>query len=402
MNDRTLQFVRVWEWRAWILLLYAIPLHEAAKNALWAIGIALAATRFLLEPRKPRPGLAGWGVLVWLVAGLWTTVFAIEPAASLKGLWDMARGAGMFGLAISVGDTSDRRAASVRHMIFAAALAGSIGLVDYAWSLCVTKAYAPKLAVQLRSVGHYNQSGAWLAMAWAFALASALHGSLIRRKWIASATCVVIGLALAGSTSRTAIGGALVTTVALFWIARPRRWLRVALLSLIPAILLAMAMSPPLRGRLLSRGSFHNRTAIWQSTETAIRSRPWTGVGLNNFKNIMLTSDETTHFATVDHAHNLYVSSLAQGGWPGLAALMAMLGTTAAAIARLRGSVSPETRLIFRAALGVWLTLALIGLSNTSLHHELAMMFFAAMGLAVAEDLKNSTRDETPFTRCSS
>ena len=239
--------LRVWEWRVWILLLYAVPLHEAAKNALWAVGIVLMAARFVVERRKPMLDFPGWAVLAWIAAGLWATVFAIEPAASFKGLWDMVRGAGMFGLAISVCDSSERRVASVRHMIFSAMLAASIGLLDYAWSLWILKAYAQKLAVQLRSVGHYNQSGAWLAMAWAFALAGALHGRVIRRKWVAVAACVVIGLALAGSTSRTAIGSALVATAVVLSVARPERRLRAALLALIPCILLVMAMSPPLR-----------------------------------------------------------------------------------------------------------------------------------------------------------
>lgn len=376
--------LRVWEWRVWILLLYAIPLHEAAKNALWAAGIVLMAVRFVAERRKPILDFPVWAVLAWIAAGLWATVFAIEPAASFKGLWDMVRGAGMFALAMSACDSSERRVASVRHMIFSAMLAASIGLLDYAWSLWILKAYAQKLAVQLRSVGHYNQSGAWLAMAWAFALAGALHGRVIRRKWVAVAACVVIGLALAGSTSRTAIGSALVATAVVISVARPERRLRAALVALIPCILLVMAMSPPLRERLLSRGSFHNRAAIWHAAEETIRSRPWTGVGLNNFRNIMLTSDEPTQFITVDHAHNLYVNHLAQEGWPGMAALLVMLGSTAYAVVRLRGSASSDTQLIFRATLGVGLIVMLTGFSNTSLHHELSMMFFAAMGLAAS------------------
>lgn len=384
MKPEILHALRVWEWRIWVLLLYALPLHEATKNAFWMIATVLMIGRMTFERKGPPIGIAGLGVLAWIVAGLWATGFAIEPASSWKGLWDMTRAAGMFFLAAYHGDSPFRRERIVRHIILAAALGSAIGLFHTAQALGRHEWRIERLALQIPSVGHHNQSGAWLAMAWMFALAGALHGRLVKPPAILAVSCLLVGLGLVATTSRTAIAIALMITLGTLWFARPKFWLRAGLLALIPCVLLGMMASRPLRERLLFRGSFHNRTAIWGAAEEAFRKRPWTGVGLNNFKNVVLDVDEPTRFSTVDHAHNLYVNSLVQGGWPGLVALVVMLGSGLGTIVRLRKNGEPSVRLVVRAALGVWLVVVLNGCSNTSLHHELSMLFFVAIGLAAS------------------
>ncbi|MCC7518459.1 MAG: O-antigen ligase family protein [Verrucomicrobiae bacterium] len=388
MNPSGTHALRVWEWRVWVLLLYAIPLHEGAKNSLWFLMLLLTVARGIAERRGPSLDVGGWGILAWLGAGLWSTAFAIEPDASGKGLWDLARGAGMFIFAAGACDTPSRREATVRHVLLAAAFASALGashtlraLIHHEWKI-------ERLALQIASVGQYNQSGAWLAMAWAFALAVEFQPRLIHGKALRIAAVSLVGGALVSTTSRSAIAVAFAVTLGMFGIARPRRRFRAALLLLIPCVLSLLTMYKPFRERLTFRGSFHNRVAIWHSAWSAVQERPWTGVGLNNFKNILLATDDSIRFATVDHAHNLYVNSLAQGGWPGLATLLAMLGATGIVAARLRRAPAADARLVFPAALGVWGVVVLNGFSNTSLHHELSMIFFTAMGLASAAAAK--------------
>ncbi len=384
MKPEILHALRIWEWRIWVLLLYALPLHEATKNTLWALALVLTSFRAACEKSRGRMDAAGFGVVVWVAAGLWATGFAIEPASSWKGLWDMTRAAGMFFLAARHGRSPSRREATVRHVLLAAAAGSAIGLFHATHALGGHEGRIERLALQIPSVGHYNQSGTWLAMAWMFALAGALHGRLVKPPALLAVSCLLVGLGLVATTSRTAIAVALIITLGTLWFARPRFWLRAGLLTLIPCVLLVMMASRPLRERFLFRGSFHNRTAIWSASIEAFRERPWTGVGLNNFKNVMLETDDPMRFATVDHAHNLYVNSLVQGGWPGLAALVVMLGSGLGTIVRLRKNREPSVRLVVRAALGVWLVAVLNGCSNTSLHHELSMLFFVAIGLAAS------------------
>ncbi len=382
----TSRCLRTWEWRVWILLIYTIPIQEASKNVLWALAVALSLLRVSLEKTSlPAFGRVGWCILAWLATGIWASFFAIEPAASWKGVWDMFRGSAMFGLAILIADTPERRASMIRHMICSSAFAAAVGLWDYLWALWVLKAYIPRLAVQLRSVGHFNQSGAYLAMSWMVALAGALNGQVFAQWFSAALASSLIGLGLLGTTSRTAAVVTTVGTLLMLWRTRSPSWLRALFAGVVLFTAITLVGSSSLRARVFYRGSFHNRVEIWRSAVETGRSRPWTGVGLNNFKNIPLTPIDDLQGATVDHAHNLYFNALAQTGMPGFAALLAMLATMGGAIWRQRTHANAESLLIFRAAGGVWLVIILTGLSNTPLHHELAMFFFATMGLMTAE-----------------
>jgi O-antigen ligase len=378
--------LRVWEWRVWVLLLYALPLHEATKNVLWALAVALALARVAGGGPARGGGLVGLALALWLACGAWSSLFAIEPAASWKGLWDMARAAGMFWLALGIADTPERRLSAIRHLALSTALAALFGIGGYFSAIFVHKAYVGRLGVQLPSVGHHNHSGVYLAMGWLVALAATLRGRFLGGPRAALAACMVLVVALVGSTSRSSIAVAAVATLALLKPAGAPPWLKRVLLYSIPVLVLALCATPWLNQRFYARGSFGARLNMWRSAADAVSARPWTGVGLNNFKNVMLSSGAPSQFATVDHAHNLYVNSLAQGGWPGLLALLAMLGSAALLVARLRSAACPDDRLVFHAAAGVCFVAAFSGFSNTSLHHELAMFFFLVIGLAAAAE----------------
>lgn len=392
MNPRALHILRVWETRVWILLLYAIPLHEASKNILWALACAMGAVRLVCERRGAAGGVAGAAILLWIASGIWASLFAIEPAASWKGVWDMARSGAMYWLALGIADSPARRLAVVRHVVFATFLASLAGLGGFAWSFLALKTELPRLALQLPSVGHYNQSACFLAMAWMLALAAALQGRILGPWPLALAACAVISVALAGTTSRSALVTAMACTLITLGQVRFPSWRKGLLLASIPLIVLCMAGAPGLRERLLTRGSFHSRVSIWRPAVDMALSRPWSGVGVNNFKNILLESDQPQRLTTVDHAHNLAINTLVQAGFPGLASLGFMLAAFAANIWSLRRGFDGEGRLLFRAALGVWLTIILIGSSNTPLHHEISMLFFLVMGLAAGESSTISTR----------
>ncbi len=378
--------LRVWEWRCLILLIYAIPIHEAAKNVLWALTTALVFSRIMLERRQLFIGRVEAGVLLWLAAGVLASLFAIAPDASWKGVWDMLRAAAMFWIASRAADTKESRLALIRHLVCSSALAATLGLWDCGWAALAKNAYIPKLAVQLRSVGHYNQSGAYLAMSWMLALACALGGRVFIRTSVKVLTCVLIALALLGSTSRTAMAAGLTGTILLLVQGRVPNWLRWVLLGLVLTGALALVGSPGLRSRAFAHGSLHNRVTIWEPAFDVVRSRPWSGVGLNNFRNIPLLSEDPTWLATVDHAHNLYLNALVQTGGPGLAALLILLAATGSAAWKLRRDPSSETQLLFRATTGVWLVMVVDGFSNTPLHHELSMLFFTVMGLAAVRE----------------
>jgi len=270
------------------------------------------------------------------------------------------------------------------HLVIATGLASLLAWWDDAWRIHALHALlkpAGQVRVELRSVGHFNQSGIYLAMAWLIALAASLETRVFYHSWLGRMATVLIGLALLGTTARFALLSAATATGLVFLCRRPPRWL-VCFFGIAAVLALAAVLgSSSLRGRLFFQGSFHNRVTFWVSARDAFQHRPWTGVGLNNFRNIQLHTESLSDHGTVDHAHNLYFNTLAQMGLPGIAALLLMISTMGATIWHL-GKKRGFKDFAFLASGGVWFVLVMAGLSNTTLHHEMSVLFFLMMAFA--------------------
>ena len=389
MNPSLLHVLRLWERRILVLLIYALPLHEASKNVFWGLLVALGLARCFMERQWPGTGRVGWGALAWLAAGIWSSCFAIEPSASWKGLWDMARGAVLLWVMGSIASAKpgqpggeDCRVLFLKHLILSACLASVVAFWDYGWAIYNRPPLAPVIHLQLRSVGHFNQSAIYLAMAWILTLAAVLDQQVFARRRICMAAFAMIGLALLGTTSRSAIAVAGLVGFLIMLNSRPPRWLIGFCLVAALFVMAGLVSSASLRSRVLFQGSFRNRVTLWQSACAAVQTRWWTGVGLNNFKNISLKKEDPLSFGTVDHAHSLYFNTLAQLGLPGSVALLALLAASGGTIWKCRPAAGGR-RLWFYGAGGGWLIVVLVGFSNATIHHEISMLFFILLGMMI-------------------
>ena len=133
---------------------------------------------------------------------------------------------------------------------------------------------------------------------------------------------------------------------------------------------------------MLFRGSFGNRIGIWQAAWTEFETRPWTGVGLNNFKNISLGMGHDGIHQTTDHAHNLFFNFLAQMGVPGAIAFLLLFAVSGSLALKLYLSGKPDAVWIAYVFGGVWFVIVGVGFSSTTLHHEMGILFFAILGAA--------------------
>jgi O-antigen ligase len=123
-------------------------------------------------------------------------------------------------------------------------------------------------------------------------------------------------------------------------------------------------------------------------------------VGLNNFKYIHLRNADPQSLKTVDHAHSLFFNALAQTGFLGFGGLLLFLGATAGEIARKLKSVKDPTRSLYlEAAAAGWLVIVLVGFSNTTLHHEIAMIFFLLMSVLRKDNDENQNNIATEQIR---
>jgi len=73
---------------------------------------------------------------------------------------------------------------------------------------------------------------------------------------------------------------------------------------------------------------------------------------------------------------------------PGAIVLLALISSSGAAIWKQHPTPNGGDAIVFCTAGGVWLVITLVGLSNTTLHHEMAMFFFMVMGLIPGTDAR--------------
>lgn len=452
MSFSTNQLER-WQWRMLTLLVYALPLFRGLSNVSWGLLLSLGLIgRFVGNQPPPRGGRMWTASLAWLMAGGWATLWAIEPDESWKGLWDMLRSVSLIWLMADLLPNESRRIALLRHVVLSTVLACCIvGAQHTATVMAYNEHIRDSRSLQLRAVGHFNQSAIYLAMAWVVTLAANLDRRIfprhrnaspqqlnrcvvrmeslwirrtgpafhqpapiiarslaigwflnrycLRHYWVGRSAVVIVGVSLLATTGRfPAVVAALVGGL-MAWRFRFPRWVvQFGLLGLV-VVALAFAGSSFIRNRVFFRGSLSNRTLIWRSATKAAQARPWTGVGLNNFKNISLETNDAYRVATVDHAHNLYLNVLSQMGIPGCMALLFLLCQSAGMIWRWRPSRGCG-ELGFWAAGGVWLTIFLTGLSNTSLHHQMSMLFFIVLGVVASRPEPANPRNILPKDPC--
>jgi O-antigen ligase len=383
MSAGVIARIKRWEWRILILLIYFLPLKEAPKNVIWGVLIFLFLARMFSSSLYPATGKMGFMTGAWLAAGMVSSFLAIEPYASWKGLWDVVRGISFLWIVASHVREDNQLVKLVRHIIFSVVIASIVGLGNCAWALLVEKKYAADVRVGLPSVGHPNQSGIYLAICWLLAIVAALREDVLRSWKIALICLVIIGVALFGSMARVALVVAAFTTVFLVFQNRRTapRWILHLMVAGVGFGLLAALASHSIRSKLMFRGSFSNRTGIWNNVLETIWNRPWTGVGLNNFKNVVLAggNKDGIHLTT-DHAHNVYFNTLLQTGWVGFFIFLLLIAVAGAGVLKLYFSMEPNRRWASYVVGSAWMVIVGVGFSATTLHHEMAILFFILMG----------------------
>ena len=153
---------------------------------------------------------------------------------------------------------------------------------------------------------------------------------------------------------------------------------------------------------LLSR-----RDLVWNVPIEASRFYPILGIGMNNWKNITITElknsvekrgeifDEKKYCLTVGHAHNLYLQALLERGLLGLSSiiLLAILWAKEIILSYKRKKGTDLNNMTLYASISTFLGIFGIGLVNSTLHHENAILALFILGLHIMQNknLKTST-----------
>jgi O-antigen ligase len=396
-------------WRRWLvpseftfLLLFAffLPFREAPKTIFWALYIVT-----WLINRVPSRNFGGpwklWdtvalaplasGVLAAAFAGIRTPTgrewLALNDpfmqAALLLCLWR-----GRYGVA--------QWKALFGMLLFSCVISELEGL--WLW-----KVVGSNESLQLKSVGHVNHSAIYLAIMSGVAftwLLSSLQCHTLRKWAISLGTFAVLFAGVILSDSRAAVGTAVVLIgilclMAFLRLQISKGWLAMLFISVAAATIVlgqGTIQKHMIYARINNQLSYRDK--ICNRGFTAWRANPIFGVGIGNFGEISdakisewlkprgETFDHEKYFIPFNHAHNLFINTLAERGILGLFAIVLFLGYWIWRLAKSFTGPNRSTDKFFfcGSSFSSWFTTAVVGLGNTTLHHEHALLCVVLLG----------------------
>ena len=355
------------EHAALLAFAFVVPLLEAPKNLLWLAWLALWIAN------RARSGNFGgrWDLWDTLAALLVASGYA---AGGFSADWDIPKYASVL-VAMKRGGYSDR--ALLAALLSLAA--GTLAALGWGyWSVFVAREHS---ALGLHSVGHVNHSAIYLAIVFGAALMATRAwwrhaGAAWRLAGLAA--CVIFGVSLIVMQSRAAVGAAFLVAALLLYAysARMRHSFRLSALALAVVAALVLLAKPQVvekNQELIEQHLFLSyRDDIWRAGIESWRHAPWLGVGIGRYGEVSQAS----------HGHSVYINTLVERGALGLAALLAFFAAWGWSLARAlpREDSPPLLWAYWGGAAGAWLIAVMIGLVNTTLHHEHALASMLLLG----------------------
>jgi O-antigen ligase len=389
----------------WLLVAFAfvLPLFEAPKNIIWGLYVITWVVNRVRSRDFGGPW-DGWDTLIlaWMASGWLAAAFAGLHAQEWHGPLDLMRYASVLWLV----RRSRFSAREIEWILGAVLVSTLLALAWGYWQVWRAPLAKPK-TLELRSVGHVNHSAIYLAIVAGAAVTGVL-AYWARLSTAGRVLAVLIAGALALSVVATASRGAILGLGVVFFVAGLAWWPR----SKWPALVLAGTLVVVTVGAVALRVEvvrkqeqyaewgvtvLSMRDKVWNSALVAVERFPWFGVGIDNYNQISMERIEEWRkaagktfvrddYAGTSHAHSLYLNTLTERGVVGFAALLAVLVAWLVSLARnYPGRAgTPTDWMVWGAATSAWLVSCGVGLFNTTLHHEHALLSMLCLGLWLA------------------
>jgi O-antigen ligase len=393
----------------WLLaLVFFLPLFEAPKNICWLA--------YLLTWAYNRAQARDWGgpwdrwdglIALWIGSAYLVAAFAGVRHDEWREANDVVRYA-------SVLWTLKRSRYEERAALCLLGTAVGATLLTLAWGYW--RLYVAKTddTLVLNSVGHVNHSAVYMDMVFGVALSAVLaywdRLRAARRAGLGLVTAVLL-VSVFVTDSRAAAGTAVLFTFTLVVALGLRKRIGARRgLSVLAAVAITIAAVPSVVYKSVDRTErgipLAYRDKIWSNALVEWRRFPAFGVGMGNFGHVPLEQLEewnksqdwpirATAEGVNSHAHSLYLTTLAERGLAGLAILLAVLAAWAVSLWRgvPQSHDPPLDWTLFGAALAAWLTTVVVGIVNTTLHHEHGILGVLLLGLWLAHQAARSGAD---------
>jgi O-antigen ligase len=377
-------------------LLFVLPILEGPKNILLVLLLLVGVAGWVARGAPlSRPDGFEWVLIALLAASLFSTAMNWPFENAGKGAKDV-----FFQVMAALLAYRARYAAGQLRTLGQLAVLGTvIGVV----AGVVLVALGRNVLLELHSVGVATHSALYIAIVTMVALGLFLDPGESRKsiKWALLAAMAILLFGLAGTASR---GAMLAFAVAmLLQLVATRHWRAVGTLALMTCVAAAAVFTAPdvfqqrrlvekiehsLQGGPISE-SDRLRLAMWRiAVEQTRQGGTWlAGVGPRNYASIdveKLRFDPPLGVSTkgeLRHAHNLFLTKLAEEGVPGLAALVALFAAVVLALGRgLRAGGDKEW--LWTAILGATVIAIVAGFFNTPFYQEHALLSMLLFGLA--------------------
>jgi O-antigen ligase len=383
----------------WLLasLAFVLPTMEMPKNVLFGVWVIA----WFLSRLKDGDWGGKWNIwdtliLAWIGSFLLSATFPGVTHGEWRGSRDVARYTTVLWLLTRSNYDED-----AWKLIYGALMLSVI--VATGWAIAALAWPHDYLGIQLNSVGHVNDSMTYVAICFGALLgALAIYWRslwwLVRVDGVVGIVILVGAVAFAGSRAAAVSVMVLALSFGTLWLRRSRSFFRGALLGAIVFASLIVGLDTEIwrKQEWISETShpvLGARYPIWNQAVLEWRMYPLLGIGNTNFA--QLRDDEAERwlvsrgepysdstYAGSSHAHSLYLNTLAERGLVGAASLLALLGGFLTSL--IRGM--PRTRdptlhwLLWCGASSAFLVTAGIGLVNTTLHSETALLAAILIG----------------------
>ncbi|MGM3159581.1 O-antigen ligase family protein [Dickeya undicola] len=366
------------------LAIFVNPLAEAPKNI--AMGFLLLWMIIQAVTNKKARQWSGWDLFfaLYILSYLVGLPFSAYHT-DIRALTDVARYM-LFGWIIYRASFSEKQKIG---LVFWATLGTFVGLIYGAWA----HFYIGKEAYwTLNSVGHVNHAAIYNAIICGMALTvlfsywSAMSVGK-RLMWIAMLALSLVYVAF--GESRATFGAVLVVVLILGvgFARKNKKFLLLPAVFIAGLIAVAILSNARVVVKQEQNASDNNvlsyRDVIWSSAFDVFKQHPFFGVGKENFEKIDINKwSDKPLFTHVSHAHNIFINVLTENGVWGAFWVFGLFGAMGVALVRYipKRNALPVSWLSWGAACSALVVTLVVGLVNTTFHHEhanLSMFCFA-------------------------
>ena len=350
-------------------------------------GALLAASVVFLtrKPEAPKVSLIGAALSAFLGVTFFANALGINPERSFFGNFERMEGwlllahLGLFYALLSTFFTKARWAGFLTASLCVAALISLIGLLQIGGALPINQGGVRVDA----NIGNATYLAIYLLFHVFFGLLAAWKTSGVKRITALTAVALFLFILYFTSTRGAFLGlgiGLAVCAVVAMVVAKRGTPLRRSGTAVLAAIVLfsmgayalrfiPAAVADPLLGRIatISLETGETRLAIWNIAISGTLSRPFLGVGQENFGVLFAEGYTPSLYAQepwFDRAHNAFIDWLVAGGILGFLAYGALWASAVAVIVRARHALPKEELIVLSGLLAAYATYLLFVFDN--------------------------------------